>query len=133
MTKVDLEQNLAELEEYTERETAREFALLERHLINIYKGEKVAFCVACVQKHLLSISGLAGECLEGSCKPQKIWQDIVKWAKKVEEKVETLGVEKEETLKLAQEAREFRKALMEGVENLKDIDILPHQGKVLEE
>ena len=117
--RVDLEKSLEELEEYTEREAARELGLLERHLINIYKGEKVAFCVACLKKHILGLSGLAGECLEGSCRPKKLWHEIADWANEIENKIPEIGPKKEITLEIAQKARQFRKTLLEDIDKLK--------------
>jgi len=119
MERVNLEKNLEELEEYTEKEAARELGLLERHLINIYKGEKIAFCIECVKKHLLGLSGLSGECLEGSCRPQKVWKDIAEWSTEAENYLEDLGKGKEITLNLAKKAREFRKILLEEIDEMK--------------
>jgi len=117
--RVDLERNLEELEEYTEREAARELALLERHLINIYRGDKVAFCLECVRKHLLNIGGLAGECLEGSCRPQKVWKDLSIWTTEAEKKLTEIGPGKDITLDITRKARDFRKLFLEEIDKLK--------------
>ena len=112
MEQVNLEKDLEKLEYYQADSIADQLIVLELHLVHIYEGRMVAFCIECLSKHLRAIKVLSSECIEAYCKPESLWTDCAKWASDfMENKLNTdlLGPKKECTKELASEAREYRK------------------------
>jgi len=117
MEKVNLTKDLQALEYYQADALIDELIVLELHFLHIYEGRLVAFCISCLEKHLRAVRKLSGECEEGRCKPEKLWQDIDEWASNLLQNKEYLELKKGSPLaqELSQQARDFRKKLEEIV------------------
>jgi len=115
MEKVDLTKDLQALEYYQADALIDELIVLELHFLHIYEGRLVAFCISCLEKHLRAVRKLSGECEEGRCRPEKLWQDIDEWASNLLQNKEYLKLKKGSPLaqELSQQARDFRKKLEE--------------------
>jgi len=117
MEKVDLTKDLQALEYYQADALIDELIVLELHFLHIYQGRLVAFCISCLEKHIRAVRKLSSECEEGRCRPEKMWQDLDRWAGDLLQSKEYLKLKKDSPLaqKFYQETRDFRKQLEEIV------------------
>ena len=117
MKQVDLTKDLEKLEYYQADGLIDELLALEDHFSKIYQGNLVAFCISCLEKHFRLARKLSSECQGGKCRPEKLWDNINKWAGDILSAKEYMTLEKgdKRAKRWSQEARDFRKELEEVI------------------
>ena len=98
---------------YTLKNIAENLSLLEEHLKDFSEGKDEVFCMDCMMKHLLTISGLSKECVGFKCEPDDVIKKIQDWSEKLLETLKDLA--RDAALTVAEEARGFRKKLQENI------------------
>lgn len=118
MQEVDLTKDIDKLEYYQADSLIDELLAVEKHLLDIYEGKALAFCIECLaNKHFRLIRKLSEECIGGKCRSEELWKDINKWVGNLltTKEYETLKKGDERAKVWAQEARDFRKKLVEEI------------------
>jgi hypothetical protein len=102
--------------EYTLDQTAINLSLLEGHLQNFIEGRDTLFCVECINKHLLTITGYAQEgktFWPADSTEYRTWDEIIQWADQIRgDHLKDLG--RETAKEMLDQARAFRKKLTPG-------------------
>lgn len=111
---INLEQDQDEFVQYTADQAYSNLNKIQEHLEIILTGNKILFCTACLYKHLDHIS--TRECIGASCPSLEVWIKLADWGTKNKKKILKLLRENEflthdEALKMAEEARYFRKEM----------------------
>ena len=99
-------------QQYTVDKLLKNLALLEEHAKD-YTAQPSDFCVECMEKHLLTISGLAEEGIGFFGAQEGKWfGQIVQWADAQRVNLDAMDAQRAE--KLVEAARDFRKKLVAG-------------------
>lgn len=113
---VNLQEDDEKLEKYQAESIIGQLGVVQLHLEDMYSGKEAALCISCLEnKHLPTIEVLANECL-GICRIQPLWKNIAHFARDLRENkltTEYIGKNNDETMKLRNQARDFRKKLGE--------------------
>jgi len=94
---------------YTIRHLVEQLVLLEDHLKEFASGMEAVFCLDCVLKHIISLSGYAQECIGFECEPFNVIVELKKWADDLTFRLKDL--DRKDAKKAMDKARYFRKNL----------------------